>query len=279
MEALTIEYNSHSMMGPQWGKMVGLSVFFHLAIFSIILFVPQDIPTRRIGGAIYEVNLVEMPRGSPSKVKARAKAKTAKRVPASKKPAPAKRISRPKKKAKPIIVAKRTVKTKKLKPENAGVASAKLIDQALSKLEKKVQEEDKNREEKEHIKQAISNLETRAKEGAGKGFPDGYTGPGINISIYQMEVREKIKGNWSFPVAHLDPKIRKDLAAIVVVKVKSNGTILKSWIKERSSNVLFDQSVLKAIERSDPLPPFPEGYRKTHDEIEFTFNLNDLENY
>lgn len=278
MEALTIEYNPNNMVEPKWGKMLVISFFFHLAIFSIILFAPQDIPTRRIGTAIYEVNLVEMPKEGRASVKAPSKATTAKKVSASKKPAPAKRISRPKKKAKPIVVAKRTVKTERLKPKKSEAASAKLIDEALSKIEKRVKQEEKDLEQKEHIEQAISKLETKFKGGTGKGFPSGYTEPGINFSIYQMEVREKIKSNWSFPSAHLDPKTKKNLEAVVVVKVRSNGTILESRIKKRSSSVLFDQTVIKAIERSDPLPPFPEGYRKTHDEIEFTFNLSDLEN-
>jgi len=279
MEALTIEYNPNNMTEPKWGKMLIISLFFHLAIFSIILFVPQDLPTRRIGTAIYEVNLVEMPKGRRAPAGARSRATPAKKISAKKKSAPAKRISRPKKKAKPIVVAKRTVKTKRLKPKKTEVASAKLIDKALSKIEKRVQQEEKEQKRKEHIEEAIANLETKFKGGAGKGFPGGYAEPGINFSIYKMEVTEKIKSNWSFPSAHLDPKIKKNLEAVVVVKVRSNGTILESWVKKRSSSAIFDQTVIKAIERSDPLPPFPEGYRKTHDDIEFTFNLSDLENY
>lgn len=278
MEALSIEYNPNNMIEPKWGKMLVISFFFHLVTFSIILFVPQDIPTRKIGTAIYEVNLVEMPKGGPANTAAHSKTTAAKKVSAPKKPAPAKRISSPKKKAKPIVVAKRTVKTKRLKPKKAAAASAELIDQALSKIEKRVQQEEKDRDQKEHIEQALSKIETKFKGGTGKGFPGGYADPGINFSIYQMEVREKIKSNWSFPSAHLDPKTKKNLEAVVVVKVRSNGTILESRIKRRSASVTFDQTVIKAIERSDPLPPFPEGYRKTHDEIEFTFNLSDLEN-
>jgi colicin import membrane protein len=223
-----------------------------------------------------------MPRGGgQTNVEAHSKATGAKKVSAPKKPAAAKRISSPQKKATPVVVAKRTVKTERLKPKKAEVASAKLIDEALSKIEKKVQQEAKDgeqQEQKEHIEQAISNLETKFKASTGEGFPGGSADPGINFSIYQMEVREKIKSNWSFPSAHLDSKTKKDLEAVVVVKVRSNGTILESRIKKRSSSVIFDQTVIKAIERSDPLPPFPEGYRKTHDEIEFTFNLSDLEN-
>ena len=90
-----------------------------------------------------------------------------------------------------------------------------------------------------------------------------------------MEVETQIKENWSYPVAAQD---QKKLQAIVVIKVKQDGTILESWFKEKSSDMIFDQSVLKAIEKSNPLPQFPEGYRKNYDEIEINFNLKDLEN-
>ena len=99
---------------------------------------------------------------------------------------------------------------------------------------------------------------------------------GITIRMYQMAVEEQIKSNWSYPVALISPKKLRDLEAIVLVKVKEDGTVMKSWFKDRSSNSIFDGSVLKAIERSDPLPPFPEGYRKNYDEIEIRFNLSEL---
>ena len=92
-----------------------------------------------------------------------------------------------------------------------------------------------------------------------------------------MEVEERIKDNWSYAVGLAGPQKQKDLEAVIVLKARSNGTIIKSWFKKRSSNAMFDQSVLRAVERSDPLPPFPEGYRKTTDEMEITFNLKDLE--
>ena len=94
MEALTIEYNPNNMTEPKWGKMLIISLFFHLAIFSIILFVPQDLPTRRIGTAIYEVNLVEMPKGRRAPAGARSRATPAKKISAKKKSAPAKRKKR-----------------------------------------------------------------------------------------------------------------------------------------------------------------------------------------
>ena len=92
--------------------------------------------------------------------------------------------------------------------------------------------------------------------------------------IYRMEAEEWIKSNWSYPVA-LDSE--KDLEAIVVLMVKRDGTILKNHFEKRSAKAIFDESVMKAIERSDPLPPFPEGYRKSHEEFIISFNLKDLQ--
>ncbi len=288
MEALLLENNSNNLMEPKWGKMLAFSLFIHLAAFSIILFVPEQIPTRRIKGTVYEVNLVEMPRGKRVTAKGSSKEKRSKSVHRPKKAAPAKRIARTKQKEKPIVVAKRTVKTRRVKAKKAEVSTSKLIDEALSKIEKRVQEEEKNREEEEHIEQVISDLDTQVKDGEGQGVQGaqgaqggqlGFSDTGIHFSIYQMEVANKIKSNWTYPVAQLSTRDREKFEAVVVVRVKSDGTILKSWVTKRSSDVIFDQSVLKAVERSDPLPPFPEGYRKTHDEIEFTFNLKDLEKY
>jgi colicin import membrane protein len=251
-------------------------VLFHLAVFSTIFLVPESLPTRRIGGTVYEVNLVEMPTKRAPKAGKEVKSDTGKRVSDSAKITPAKRIGSPKKEEKPVVIAKRTLSAKKLEPEKPKENPSKLIDRAISKIETKVKEE-KRTEEKDSIARAISKLETHVKGAEGAGATGGAAGVGVAIQMYRLEVEEKIKGNWSYPVALGDVKDKKGLEAIVVVHVRSDGTILKSRFKTRSSFPLFDQSVLRAVERSDPLPPFPEGYMKTSEEIEINFNLKELE--
>lgn len=274
--------------------MLVLSLFFHLVVFSLILFVPESMPTRRIRGAIYEVNLVELPSRKPVKVKGSAKAKTGKTLPISKETRPAKRINVPKEKEKPVVIAKRTVTTKKKKAKKPKVSSSKLLDKAVAKIKNKVEanEQDTARRidqalvkiekkvksgEKDHLGEAISRLETRNEGASGKGFANGSSVTGMGIDIYKSEVEDWIKSNWAYPVALTSPRNKEDLEAVVVVRAKSNGTIMKSSFTKRSSNAMFNQSVLKAIEQSDPLPPFPPGYRVTQEEFEITFNLNELE--
>jgi colicin import membrane protein len=251
--------------------MVVVSVLFHLAIFSVVLFVPEAMPTRPFHGVVYEVNLVEMPAGAALK-SGRAKTVRGKEGKGIvKKGTKAKRIKEVKKKKKPLVIAKRTLKPKKSTTKKPKVSASQLIDRAISRVEKKVASEGEP-----HIDRAISKLEKKGKGRYGLGATGGQPVSGIPIQIYQMEVEDWIKSHWSYPVALPS---RKDLEAVVVLMVKRDGSILKTEIKKRSSDDMFDQSVIKAIERSDPLPPFPEGYRKSYDEIEINFNLKELEEY
>lgn len=253
----------------KWSPVIILSVVFHLAIFSSILFIPDTYSARRsFDGMVYEVNLVEMPGGgaktvggAPPKPEAVAKPE-----------APAKRIEEPpKREEKPVVIAKKTLEKEAPAVEKPKESPADLLNKALSKIEKKVKTE-------EHLDKALANLEnkTGSRErgtgqpgGAGGGGPPGGTGN----RIYEMQVYSLIRSNWYYPP---DLSSAKNPEATVVIMVKSDGTILKSQLEKRSSDVLFDESVMKAIERSNPLPPFPEGYRKTHEEFYINFTLNDL---
>ena len=177
-----------------------------------------------------------------------------------------------------MIIGKRTVERKKKapkkssKPKKPSVSPSKLIDQAVAKIKKNVD----NKKDDRRLDRAISGIENRVKdaETAGSG---GTSSTGIAIRMYQMEVEARIKSNWQYPVALISPAKRKGLETTVVVKVKNDGTILKSWVLDRSGNAVFDGSVIKAVDRSNPLPPFPQGYNKSHDEVEIRFNLSELE--
>ncbi len=270
MKNTDTKQGSNSLMEIKWSPMVVLSVVLHLAIFSVVLFVPEAMPTRRFEGVVYSVNLVEMPAGAAVSRKGTSRARTVKKGKrVAKKSSQAKRIKVQKKKKKPVVIAKRTVEKKTPTIKKPKVSSSELIDRAVSKIEKKVESEEEN-----HVEKAISKLESEVSTPVGSG-PE-VVGPvgGIPMQMYQMEVEDRIKGNWSYPVAL---QSKEELEAIVVVMVKRDGSILKTEMKKGSSDAIFDESVLRAVKRSDPLPPFPEGYRKSYDEIEIRFNLKDLQ--
>jgi len=300
MKGLPGKTGMETRNGQRWTGGVVVSLFFHVLIFSLILFVPESMPTRRIGGpGVYEVNLVEMPTlGRPAAGPPAPVAKAEKEV-SSPKPAPAARriAPPPPPEEKAVVISKRVVERKQEekkeapKPPKPEVSPSKLIDGAIAKIEKKVKTEQTDHlanalskvegkvkaQNTDHLARALSQIEGRA-QGEGQGSSgEGGTETGITMRMYQLAVEEQIKSNWSYPVALTDPKKRKDLQAIVIVKVQQDGTVLKSWFKERSASSIFDGSVLKAIERSDPLPPFPEGYKKTSEEFEIRFDLSEME--
>lgn len=266
METLLFHPASDTLMEAKWGKMFMVSLVLHLLVFSTILFIPENIKTRKIQGTVYEVKLVEMPRVKRPPVKTKARPKTVKRL-APAKTAPSKELTRLKSTAKTVVIAKRTAKakTKKLAPPED--STKKHIDQALEKIKKKVEAGDKNSDAPALAKVPLPD------ELPGQASSSGRAENGITIHLYRMEIYDLIKSNWSFPA--LDDK---NLAATIELTVKNNGTILKIQMTQSSGYERFDQSVLKAIKLSDPLPPFPEGYRKTHEEIEINFNLSELEN-
>jgi colicin import membrane protein len=274
MEALWLEHNPLNLAGQNWSRMFFLSLVLHLALFSIIFFVPEPMPTRRIRGIVYEVNLVEIPAGARVKPASSGKSGKVVRIPGPRRSSPAHRIRQPDTKKKPVVIAKRTLRKKGRPAPKPKTAPSKLLDRALARIEKRIREE-----KKDPVGDAISKLEAKAKAKGPEGeTPTGAVARnGISMRIYQMEVENWIKSNWSYPTALSGSKKKKALETVVILKVRNDGKILKSWFQKRSSNAMFDQSVFKAVDRSDPLPPFPQGYRKTHDEIEITFNLRDLE--
>jgi colicin import membrane protein len=267
-------------MEPSWSRFISLSLFLHLGALSLLLFIPDPSSTRKVSGpTVYEVDLVSLPADKPKASKKTVQPeRAAKKVSSPKKAVAAKRISTPKKEVTPVIISKRTVERKKStpkkppKPKKPKVSPSKLIDQAVAKIKKNVRTQKKD----QHVDRAISKIQSSVKrsETAGSGSASV---EGISIRIYQMEVEERIKSNWQYPVALTSPSKRKALASTVVVKVRQDGTILKSWFIDRSSNAIFDASVIKAVERSNPLPPFPEGYNKRQDEMEIRFDLSELE--
>lgn len=249
-----------------FGLMVIGSIFFHVIIFLSILYLPEQMPTRRIKNTIYRVDLVEMPVNRGLKEKTRARGKKNKSLVAVKKKALAKRVSVMKKK-KPVVVAKRTLPKKKIK--NIKPSSSELIKNALEKIKNKVTTADK-------LAKTVSKAEVKETLETEATLIGNQPNSSITMRIYRMAVETKIKDNWVYPAALVTPNTNKKIEAIVVVMVKRNGAILKSWFKKRTSNVIFDASVLKAIEKSNPLPSFPEGYNRSYDDIEITFNLNDM---
>ena len=275
MEGFLHENPPEEANGQHVGKMLLGSLAIHLAIFSLVFLIPGYLPAKRFSGTVYEVNLVEAVPKTVPKGGGRAVSKQGKTVARPQKAKPAKRVGKLVSKEKAVVIAKRVVKKKpatRIKPQRS---PKRTLDEAISKIERKVKTSEK--QTVDTVQQAISRIESKVKEAAPPSGSSGGTQTGIAMQLYKLEVETRIKENWGYPAAFIDPEKNKDLEALVIVKVSRDGTILKSWFEKTSGNAGYDESVRKAIERSNPLPPFPEGYLKTYEEIELHFNLKELE--
>ncbi len=104
---------------------------------------------------------------------------------------------------------------------------------------------------------------SRASEGQGGG--DALRG--LPFILYTQEVKQRVKQSWI--VAEPKP----GLTAVVRFGILANGEVVGVELAERSGDIVFDESAIRAVRKANPLPPPPEAYRSefTRQKIEVVF--------
>jgi colicin import membrane protein len=88
---------------------------------------------------------------------------------------------------------------------------------------------------------------------------------GAEFFMYQAKIVNAIKENWAWPGQ------KGSLKALARFSIKDNGEITGLKIAEPSGDAAFDESILRALRKSSPLPPPPESYRKDFAQVEMNF--------
>jgi colicin import membrane protein len=265
----------------------GVSLGLHLLVIVGLLYVPTDLSTTRLPPGAISVNLVSLPGpgpapgppagdGAPPRETPKP-AEAPKPAPAPEKPAvsvaeptPPKPVEVPK----PEVSLTPKVKEKKSLKE-ATRDSQKMIERALERIEKKVNEPDTSSVASaiDRLKKKFPDSEPRpgppvasAGQGGGGGLPGGAGGGGGGgpgqiepIDIYRATVASQVGRNWAFPpqLAGAD----KNLVVKIVFDVLPNGEITNIRYTERSNNTYLDDSVYKAIVKSSPAAPHPPSVK------------------
>ncbi|BBD08336.1 protein TolA [Desulfovibrio ferrophilus] len=232
---------------------------------------------------VYTVELVTLQpkKGKPARVKKEAPPVVkAKPVPAPK-PEPGPPISKPEAK----VIADKVDKPKKPeakevkkpappKPKKPEKTKQQLLAEALAQAQKDVkwkERKEKKDQERAH-KQALEDMrklvdaEDAELEGMGGEDEEGAM-LGLK-DIYALQVKEIIQANWRYPSIPVD----QSLSAGVFIRVGPGGHITEYSLLARSGRPDFDESVLKAVEETELLPPPPGDIR----EIRINFNLQDM---
>lgn len=249
--------------------MLVLSLFLHGVLFSALFWVPgYHTGGLRMNEVAYEVNLVDaskinLPKGSESTPAVRQADKSTTASDSRQ----ARRISAPSSQKNTVNVPKRNARVINSKPKKNDTSSDQLLDKAISKIEKKV----KTESNADYLDKTIDALNRKVGSSEGGKAGGAVSEDSLVINMYKMKVETWIKSQWSYSDALGNHE------AIVIVKIRKDGTVLETSFIRPSGNRIFDESVLKAIEKARPLPPLPEEYRENYEEIKITFNLRDLE--
>lgn len=117
------------------------------------------------------------------------------------------------------------------------------LDKAFARLEEKINKKGNSR----------SGVSGKASSGSKLEKGDAK-----DIDLYNVELMYRIQQNWAFNniLAGSD----KNLEVRVIIKVLKDGKIKDVWVETRSGNRYLDDSALRAIKKSDPLPELPKGY-------------------
>jgi colicin import membrane protein len=254
-----------------WGVLVSLGV--HLLLVAVLMFWPGwGFNKREIFAPVYNVNLVGGPPklAPPAPPAAKPAAKPAPK-PAAKPVAKAKPKPKPEPKKEAIATKKEAEKPKRLerKKPKATVDQSKELEKRIKRLQKKVAEE-------RAMESAISRLESRiqARSGGGAGPAGGGSRFSAAMQVYYGNLDSQVRRNWVLP--EMAGKKLRGLEAIVLIRIRRDGSLERAWLEKSSGNSRLDSSALRAVERAAPFQPLPGEVRERVLEVGFRFRPEDI---
>ena len=118
---------------------------------------------------------------------------------------------------------------------------------------------------------AAKMLSKQPAEGVRTGFkssnpiaddtPDMFKG-------YMRRMQMKIKSNWEPPEQDTSKRV------VVFYTIKKNGKLGSYKVLKTSGSRALDRAAIKALKKSEPFEPLPEGFTKDYVEVQFTFDYN-----
>jgi colicin import membrane protein len=232
---------SHEGIGLNGMLMISLAI--HILILSSGAFLRVSSTPRMTFGPIYSVQLVNMPSSLMASTPVSSLSKDITKVDSKDRAA----ILR-----KPSDVLLK-VPIQKLE---SSTSRNPQVDQALERIKKK----------------AAVETPSTAQGGTphdGQSSADG----NAKFNDYYRTIWAKIKSQWALPGGIL-PK--GNLETIVHARILRNGSLTDIGIEKRSGNAYFDNSALRAVNKSNPLPSLPEWFRESSLDVGIRFHSAEL---
>jgi protein TonB len=119
-------------------------------------------------------------------------------------------------------------------------------------------------------RQALSNPMYGSQSGAGQVGIGPNSPLGSRLGFYAELVRQRIAQNWN--TNGLDARTQSS-AAIISFYIMRDGTIRNPQVVQSSGNPSIDNTALRAVYNSSPLPQLPPQVTDSYISAQFTFNL------
>jgi len=273
--------DDHSQ-NSRMGRMFFVSLFLHATAVSILFFLPNLSSTRTFYSPVYSVRLVS----APPVVETAREAPAPARVPARvEPPTPPPAVEKPKAKEKEKAVSLAPEKKAPEKKEDTEKKIAEAIERLRQKKETRTVESaiERLRTEREskQIESAIEGIRKRVTISSGgaveaEGSSSGASTDVMTIKhkIYYNLIWKRIRSVWVLSDAALSGQ--KNLEAIIAIRIARNGQIVDIQFEKKSGNPAFDESTLRAIQKSNPLPPLPPGFEGDQFDVGVRFTPSDL---
>ena len=250
--------------------MLGISALCHLLLLGMFYVVPSAFERPfRAGPRAINVDLVSLPAPGTPQPAAKAPAPTPppKPEPPSAKPEPVPPPPPPEVKKEQVSIAPpakkpKVVKSLKKKTVPKKKAAAKVTRPAPK--EKKPRRAETVSSAIEAMKKTVAGQEqARATAGAqGTG-----TGGGVidRVRNYQYDVGLSVGQNFAFPQQLA--RSAQGIATLITFRVLPNGEITDVKIYQSSGNKQLDEAAYRAVLKSNPVKPHPEGITRPYIEV------------
>ena len=261
----------------------------HATFFGILIYFPvHNSYNKKFLPSVINVNMVTLPaQGAASETAGRIEINSKiHSTPASQLPSTSINANRNRSKTVSVATSKGKKIKRSLKKET--FLPSKVVKSAITRIEKQVENS-----RPDPVIAAINRLKTKvgaiteAKDikvneedliGQGGNVPGGALTTGYRalkqIDIYKAEIPYHIEKNWAFSEQLTGGDT--DLIAVVVIKIMQNGEIKDIWFEKKSGNSYFNESALKAVKKSSPLPALPKQYLKAYYNLGLIFTPSGL---
>lgn len=134
----------------------------------------------------------------------------------------------------------------------------KTLEQARQKIARKLEAQRKKQIDQALVRMQKAVAEKRPGQKKGPGVGSGQGDRMATLKeLYKMQIGYALRQNWIYNdiLAGMNP----NLEARVFIKILKSGEIRDISYETRSGNAYLDESVKKAIQRSNPMPELPKG--------------------